>query len=69
MICLVLFAAVQRIKQESDNLTSPQPVTCQLISQEPYVKIITEGLEKVILPLFPDPYRDLEEESSQDRGE
>ena len=67
MICLVLFAAVQRFKQESDKLTSRHTVVCHLILQQPYAEFISDGLQKVILPLLPDPGRDLEE-SSQDQG-
>lgn len=68
MICLVLFAAVQRIKRESDRQTSSPLVVCQLVSQEPYAKFISEGLEKVILPLLPDPASDVDEKSFQHQG-
>ena len=68
MICLVLFAAVRRIQRESDTLTSPQTGVFQLISQEPYADCITNGLEKVILPLLSDPSRNLEEAVFQDQG-
>ena len=66
MICLVLFAAVRRIQQET--LSSPQTGVFQLISQEPYADCITNGLEKVILPLLSDPSRNLEEAVFQDQG-
>lgn len=68
MICLVLFVAVRRIQQESDTLSSPQTGVFQLISQEPYAVCITNGLEKVILPLLSDPSRNLEEAVFQDQG-
>ncbi len=70
IICLVLLAAAQRVKREGDEKGSLQPAVCQLISKEPYVEVITKGLEKVILPLLPDPCRHLKEESCyQDQGE
>ena len=68
MICLVLFAAVRRIQQGSDSITSPQTGVFQLISQEPYADYITNGVEKVILPLLSDPSRNLEEAVFQDKG-
>ena len=64
VICLVLFAAVQRIlKQNTERPTSSQPAIFQLVSQEPYSNIISEGLEKVILPLLPDPRGEMEQGS------
>ncbi|KAM7446686.1 nucleolar pre-ribosomal-associated protein 1 [Porites harrisoni] len=64
VICLVLFAAVQRIlKQNRERPTSSQPAIFQLVSQEPYSNIISEGLEKVILPLLPDPRGEMEQGS------
>ena len=64
VICLILFAAVQRIlKQNRERPTSSQPAIFQLVSQEPYSKIISEGLEKVILPLLPDPRGEMEQGS------
>lgn len=64
VICLVLFAAVQRIlKQKTERLTSSQPAIFQLVSQEPYSNIINEGLEKVILRLLPDPRGEMEQGS------
>ena len=68
MICLVLFAAVRRIQQESDRLSSHRTGVFQLISQEPYADCITNGLEKGILPMFSDPSKDLEEAIIQDQG-
>ena len=69
MICLVLLAAVQRAKREGNFKEGVlQPAVYQLISTEPYVEIITKGLEVVIFPLLPDPCRDLEESSCQDQG-
>lgn len=69
MICLVLLAAAQRVNREDDTKGSLQPAVCQLIFQEPYVDVITKGLEKVVLPLLPDPCRDFKEESClQDQG-
>lgn len=62
VICLVLFAAVQRIlKQKTERPTSSQPAIFQLVSQEPYSNIISEGLEKVILRLLPDPRGEMEQ--------
>lgn len=66
MICLVLLAAVQRLKRLNDT---PESVVCQLISREPYAECITRGLEKVVFPLLPDPRNDFEEESCEDQGE
>ena len=64
VICLVLFAAVQRIlKQNTERPTSSQPAIFQLVSQEPYSNIISEGLEKVILPLLPNPCGEMEQDS------
>ena len=64
VICLVLFAAVQRIlKQNTGIPTSSQPAIFQLVSQERYSNIISEGLEKVILPLLPDPRGEMEQGS------
>ena len=63
MICLVLLAAAQRFKRKSIEEGLLQPAVYQLISQEPYGDVITKGLETVILPLLPDPCKDLEEES------
>ena len=69
MICLVLLAAAQRVKREGDTKGSLQPAVCQLVFQEPYVDVITKGLEEVVLPLLPDPCRDFKEESClQDQG-
>ena len=67
IICLVLLAAAQRVLREGDDNGSLQPAVCQLISKEPYVEVITIGLEKVILPLLPDPCRDVKE-SYQEQG-
>ena len=64
VICFVLFTAVQRIlKQNRERPTSSQPAIFQLVSQEPYSNIISEGLEKVILPLLPDPRGEMEQGS------
>ena len=63
MICLVLFAAAQHGKRKGIEEGLLQSAVYQLISQKPYGDIITKGLETVILPLLPDPCRDLEEES------
>ena len=68
MICLGLLAAVQRAKREGNFKGVLQPAVYQLISTEPYVEIITKGLEAVVLPLLPDPCRDLEESYQEDRG-
>ena len=67
MICLVLLAAVQRVKLQSKEESSPQPTVFQLISKEPYNNIIKE-LKEVIFPLFPDPCSDLEDRDHQDQG-
>ncbi|XP_068755165.1 nucleolar pre-ribosomal-associated protein 1-like isoform X2 [Montipora capricornis] len=64
MICLVLLAAVQRLKRLNDARES---VVCQLISREPYAECITRGLEKVVFPLLPDPRNDFKEESCEDQ--
>ena len=64
VICLVLFTAVQRIlKQNRERPTSSQPAIFQLVSQEPYSNIVSEGLEKVILPLLPNPCGGMEQGS------
>ena len=69
MICLVLLAAVQRGKRKGIE-EGLQPAVCRLISQEPYGDVITKGLEAVILPLLPNPCKDLEEENyRKDEGE
>ena len=70
VICLVLLAAVQRDKRKGIKEVSLQPAVYNLISREPYGDIITKGLETVILPVLPDPCRDLEKKSChQDEGE
>ena len=64
LVCLVLFTAVKRLlKQNTKRPTSLQPAIFQLVSQEPYSSIISEGLEKVILPLLPDPRGEMEQAS------
>ena len=69
VICLVLLAAVQRDKRKGIKEVSLQPAVYNLISREPYGDIITKGLETVILPVLPDPCKDLEEKGChQDEG-
>ena len=68
LICLVLLVAVQRDKRKGIKEGLLQPAV--LISQGPYDDIITKALETVILPVLPDPGKDLEQESyHQDEGE
>ena len=70
MICLVLLAAAQRFKRKGFEEGLLQPAVCQIICQEPYGDVITKGLETAILPLLPNPCRDLGVESyHQDEGE
>lgn len=67
MICLILFAAVQRTKHDN-RLALPQPAICQLMSQEPYAALITKGLQDVLLPLLPNPSSEFEGGSFQVQG-
>ena len=69
MMCLVLVAAAQRVKRQGDEEGSLQETAPCLISQKPYVEVISKGLETVILPLLPNPSTDMEEESCQGKGE
>ena len=70
LICLVLLAAVQRDKRTGIRECLLQPAVCYLSSQGPYDDIITKALETVILPVLPDPCKDLEEETyHQEEGE
>lgn len=67
IICLVLLAAVQRVKLQGKEESSPQPTVFQLVFKEPYNNIIKE-LKEVIFPLLPDPCSDLEDRDHQDQG-
>lgn len=67
MICLVLLAAVQRVKLQGKEESSPQPTVFQLVSKEPYNNII-KGLKEVIFPLLADPCSNLEDRDHQDQG-
>lgn len=67
MICLILFAAVQRTKHDH-RLALSQPAICQLMSQEPYAALITKGLQDVLLPLLPNPSSECEGGSFQVQG-
>ena len=67
IICLILFAALQRSKH-GNGLPLPQPAVCQLISQEPYAALITKGLQEVLLPLLPNPSSEFEDVSFQGQG-
>lgn len=67
VICLVLLAAVQRVNLQGKEESSPQPAVFQLVSKEPYNKIIAKGLECVVFPLLPDPCCDLRDSDHQDQ--
>ena len=70
LICLVLLVAVQRDKRKGIKEGLLQPAVCHLISQGPYDDIITKALETAILPVLPDPCKNLEEKSyHQEEGE
>ena len=67
VVCLVLLTAVKRVVQQESEANLP--TMYRLISQEPYKKIIAEGLEKVVFPFYPHPGEEMTEMRCHEQGE